>query len=116
MRFPNGYHPLEALGEDPVIGLHQLYVPRLRRDVTQRTVVIRDLAHELRVADQPDSRIVLCVFRRYRPGSVGTLVVHQQVFEPRMGLGQNTLDTLAKKISGVVKRSYNADQWSIGHR
>src|SRR5205085_11662294 len=115
MRFPDAYHPFETFGKDPIIGLHELYIARRRRDVTERAIVVWNLIDEFRVAEEPDPRVFPRVSRSDGRGSISAVIVHQQVFEPRIGLRQHALDALAEKIGGVVKRSHHTHQRDTSH-
>src|SRR5712675_1086666 len=64
MRFRDSDHPLQALREDAVIRLNHLYISRIRIDMPERAVVVRDLTDELWVADDTNA----FVFRRVLGG------------------------------------------------
>src|SRR5215211_2360373 len=108
MTFGDCYHSIEAFGEDPVVRLDHFDIPRLRTDVKQSAVVVRDLRDEPLVADHSHPRIPPRVFRGNFSGSVGALVIDEQVFEPDVSLRQHALDALTEKCSGVVKGGYDA--------
>src|ERR1700686_1696718 len=110
MGFSDGNHPLQAFGEDTIVGQNYFQVVRLGRDLAYSIIVVSYLAHEITIADDPNPRISLSVLGGDLRRTAGTLIVNHKVLESGIRLRKHALDALAKVLSGVVERRHHADQ------
>src|SRR4051812_47488613 len=110
------HHPLQARRENAVIRLHDLDVASLRRNLSQRPVIVSNLAHEFRIASDAYSGIAPGIFSRDLSRAIRALIIYQQVFEVRIRLSEHALDALAEEAGSVVERRDDAHEWLIAHR
>jgi hypothetical protein len=107
--------PRDALGEEDVVGEGELDVLRIGARELQRQIEVGELVDERRIHDEPDPRVHRGVALGDLAGAVVAPVVHDDVLEIAVRLGEHALDALLEVPRRVVERGDDADEGRVGH-
>ena len=111
MRFRNFHHAAQAFRENPVVRLHHLAVLATSRDERKREIVILHLVEERIGVDETNLAGILGgILRGDFRGTIGAVIVDEDVLPIRIGLAKDAFNTLREEFVSVIEGSNNADE------
>jgi hypothetical protein len=102
---------LQTFGIDPIVGLDHLAIDAIWRNLRKGEIVILHLVEEGIGVDEANLAGILGgILRGDFRGTIGAVIVDEDVLPIRIGLAKDAFNTLREEFVSVIEGSNNADE------